>query len=152
MSWSIPEWKNITKQQFENMNPDQMHNFLKQAYSSAARELPEGPEKTLTLKVGRLCIQSEGLRRKYEAASDDDERDDIIKKIEENVSEAISSMLKILVLRQSKKIQEELVEIEESDTYEDPWAADWHSNVKVNTTIKKDNINKDEYNPWEEKG
>jgi hypothetical protein len=141
--------RNITKQQFDGMNPDQMRAFLKQAYSAAAKNLPEGPEKTLTLKIGRLCIRAEDLKQKYDASQDDDERENIIKDMEDNVSQAISLMTKILVLRQAEKIHEEVVEIEESGEFEDPWADKVVPSIsKVVPSISKNIEVSGEYDPW----
>jgi hypothetical protein len=132
MDWNIPKIDDFIGKDpeklmefFGTLSEEQMNTFVRQAYIQAKKTLPEGPEKVLVLKLGRLCIQAGQLRRKYESATDEEDKKKIGDDLEKNVKEAMTFFAKIAALRQAKEIELETVEIKETESEDDPWAMDW---------------------------
>lgn len=145
MNWSIPDWRNITQERFEAMSSDEATDFLMKVYRSAKDVLPDGPEKAIILRIGRLCIEAHDLKQKYENGQEDGEK--VKKKLESNLAESISLMHKLIILHEAEKINKE-VEVE-SEKYEDPWGDDWKEKPKLIPSIREEEKG-DTYDPWKD--
>lgn len=144
MNWSIPEWKNITQERLEAMSPDELRDFLMKVYRSAKDVLPDGSEKAIILRIGRLCIEGHDLKQRYQNGEEED-GEIVKKKLESNLAESIYLMQKLIILREAEIINKE-IEVE-SERYEDPWGDNWKEKPKLIPSIRKDE-NGDTYDPW----